>query len=108
MKKLKITYTEIYKVKKTYCDEFDLSDSVKWKSLLDKARKRNDCDFFLKVFPTEPSENLEDWLHLYHFLNADEYTQKVEVNDESGDEPVFEQLWSIQKQDGSVLIEDWF
>jgi hypothetical protein len=107
MKKLKILYSEIHKVKQTYADEIDLNDSVKWKSLIDKVRNRSDCDFILNLLPTEPSDKLENWLFLYHFINADEYTQKVSVQDESRNYSFFEQEWSIQDSDGLILIEDW-
>jgi hypothetical protein len=107
MKKLKILYSEINKVKQTYSDEIDLNDSVKWKSLIDKVRSRFDCDFILNLLPAEPSDRLGDWLFLYHFINADEYTQKVSVQDENQKYSCFEQEWSIQDSDGSILIEDW-
>lgn len=105
MKNLKILYSEIYKVKQTYSDEIDLNDSVKWKSLMDKVRDRFDCDSILNLLPAEPSDKLEDWLFLYHFINADEYTQKVSAQNESRNNSFFEQEWLIQDSDGSILME---
>jgi hypothetical protein len=107
MTKLKIFYTETHRVKKTYVAEIDLSSAAKWTALIEKVRSRiGDDDFVLDDFPVEPSENLDDWLFLYQFLNADEYSKEIEGSDSSKNEVDCERAWSIQNQKGEVLVAD--
>ena len=106
MTKLKIFYTEIHRVRKTYVEEIDLSSSTQWTALIEKVRSRIDDDFVLDDLPIEPSENLDDWLFLYQFLDADEYSQKIEdavANENALD---CEREWSIQNTKGKVLLSD--
>lgn len=107
MTKLKIFYTEIHRVKKTYVEEIDLSSATQWTALIEKVRSRiGDDDFALDDFPVEPSENLDDWLFLYQFLDADEYSQKIETAVEIENPMDCEREWSIQDQKGEVLLTD--
>ncbi|MBJ7280050.1 MAG: hypothetical protein JHD08_05650 [Candidatus Nanopelagicales bacterium] len=107
MTKLKIFYTEIHRVKKTYVEEIDLSSATQWTALIEKVRSRiGDDDFVLDDFPVEPSENLDDWLFLYQFLNADEYSKQIEGSDSSNNEADCEREWSIQNKKGEVLLSD--
>ena len=107
MTKLKIFYSEIHKVKKTYVEEIDLSSATQWTALIEKVRSLIDDDFLLDDLPIEPSENLSDWLFLYHqFLNADEYSKEIEGSDSSKNESDCERAWSIQNQKGEVLVAD--
>ena len=106
MTKLKIIYSEIHSVTKIYADEIDLTDTAQWKSLIEKVRSRIDDDSILDDLPVEPSDNLEDWLILYYFLNADEYPQKVDVAAEIENPFGCERQWEIQNQAGEILIED--
>lgn len=96
MTKLKIFYTEIHRVKKTYVDEIDISSATQWTALIAKVRSRIDDDSVLDDLPIEPSENLDDWLFLYQFLNADEYSQKIEVAVGIEKPLDCEREWSIQ------------
>ena len=107
MTKLKIFYSEIHKVKKTYVEEIDLSSATQWTALIEKVRSRiGDDDFVFDDFSAEPSENLDDWLFLYQFLNADEYSKEIEGSDSSKNESDCERAWSIQNQKGEVLVAD--
>jgi hypothetical protein len=106
MTKLKIFYTEIHKVKKTYVEEIDLSSAAQWTALIEKVRNLIDDDFVLDDLPIEPSENLEDWLFLYQFLDSAEYSKEIEDSDSSKNEADCEREWSIQNQKGEVLIAD--
>ena len=107
MTKLKIFYTETHRVKKTYVAEIDLSSAAKWTALIEKVRSRiGDDDFVLDDFPVEPSENLDDWLFLYQFLSANEYSKEIECSDSSKNEADCEREWSIQNQKGEVLLSD--
>ena len=106
MTKLKIFYTEIHRVRKTYVEEIDLSSCTQWTALIEKVRSRIDDDFVLDDLPNEPSENLEDWLFLYQFLDGDEYPQKIEDSDASGNPLDCEREWSIQNSKGEVLLSD--
>ncbi len=106
MTKLKIIYTEIHRVKKTYVQEIDLSSATQWTALIEKVRSRIDDNFVLDDLPVEPSENLEDWLFLYQFLNADEYSQKTEAAVEIENPMDCEREWSIQNHKGKVLLSD--
>ena len=106
MTKLKIFYTEIHKVKKTYVEEIDLSSAAQWTALIEKVRNLIDDDFVLDDLPIEPSENLSDWLFLYQFLNADEYSKEIEGSDSSKNEADCERAWSIQNKKGEVLVAD--
>ena len=108
MKNLKIVYTETHQVKKIYVEEIDLRSSTQWKSLIDKVRSRIDDDSYIEDLPTEASDNLEDWLSLFYFLNADEYSQKVEAEDEIETSVICEREWSIQNQVGEILIQDFY
>jgi hypothetical protein len=106
MTKLKIIYTEIHRFKKTYVQEIELSSATHWTALIEKVRSRIDDDFVLDDLPVEPSENLEDWLFLYQFLNADEYSQKTEAAVEIENPMDCEREWSIQNHKGKVLLSD--
>jgi hypothetical protein len=107
MTKLKIFYTEIHRVKKTYVEEIDLSSATQWTALIEKVRSRiGDDDFVLDDFSVEPSENLDDWLFLYQFLSANEYSNEIEDSDSSKNETDCERAWSIQNQKGEVLVAD--
>jgi len=107
MTKLKIFYTEIHRVKKTYAEEIDLSSATQWTTLIEKVRSRiGDDDFVLDDFPVEPSENLDDWLFLYQFLNANEYSQNIENAVEIENSMDCEREWSIQNHNGKVLLAD--
>ena len=107
MTKLKIFYTEIHRVKKTYVEEIDLSSSKQWTELIEKVRSRiGEDDFVLDDFPIEPSENLDDWLFLYQFLDSAEYSKEIEDPDSSKNEDNCEREWSIQNQKGDVLLAD--
>ena len=107
MTKLKIFYTEIHRVKKTYVEEIDLSSATQWTALIEKVRSRiGDDDFVLDDFPVAPSENLDDWLFLYQFLYTADYSKEIEDSDSSKNEADCEREWSIQNQKGEVLIAD--
>lgn len=106
MTKLKILYTEIHRIKKTYVEEIDLSSSTQWTALIEKVRNRIGDDFVLDDLPIEPSENIEDWLFLYQFLDGGEYSQKNESLDSSKNDADCEREWSIQNQKGEVLLSD--
>lgn len=106
MTKLKIFYTETHRVKKTYVEEIDLSSAAQWTALIEKVRTRIDDDFVLDDLPSEPSENLDDWLFLYQFFDGDEYSQKIERIDSSKNDADCERKWSIQNQKGEVLLSD--
>lgn len=77
MTNLKIIYTEIHKVRKTYTEEFDLSSSTQQTAFIEKVRNRIDDDFILDELPSKPSKKLDDWLFLYQFLDADKYFKKL-------------------------------
>ena len=47
MTKLKIFYTEIHRVKKTYVEEIDLSSAAQWTALIEKVRNLIDDEFVL-------------------------------------------------------------
>ena len=106
MTKLKIIYTEIHRVKKTYFEEIDLSSTAQWTGLIEKVRSRIDDDSIIKDLPDEPSDNLEYWLFLYQFLNAHEYSKEIEDSDRSKNEADCEREWLIQNNKGDVLIAD--
>lgn len=106
MTKLKIFYTEIHRVRKTYVEEIDLSSSIQWTALIEKVRSRIEDDFVLDDLPIEPSENLDDWLFLYQFLDADEYSQKIEDAVANGNPLDCERAWSIRNPKGKVLLSD--
>jgi len=106
MTKLKIIYTEIHRVKKTYVEEIDLSSTAQWTGLIEKVRSRIDDDSIIKDLPDEPSDNLEYWLFLYQFLNAHEYSKEIEDSDRSKNEADCEREWLIQNNKGDVLIAD--
>lgn len=107
MTKLKIFYTEIHRVSKTYVEEIDLSSTTQWTALIEKVRGRiGDDDFVLDDFPVEPSENLDDWLFLYQFLSANDYNKEIECSGSSKNEAYCEREWSIQNQKGEVLLSD--
>lgn len=106
MTKLKILYTEIHRIKKTYVEEIDLSSSTQWTALIEKVRSRIDDDFVLDDLPIEPSENLDDWLFLYQFLDADEYSQRIEDAVANENPLDCEREWSIQNPKGKVLLSD--
>ena len=80
MTNLKIIYSEIHSVTKIYADEIDLTNTAQWKALIEKVRSRIDDDSILDDLPVEPSDNLEDWLLLYYFLDAEERTHVMVVN----------------------------
>ena len=103
MTKLKIFYTEIHKVKKTYVEEIDLSSATQWTALIQKVRSRiGDDDFVLDDFPVAPSENLDDWLFLYQFLYSADYSKEIEDSDSSKNEADCEREWSIKNQAGEI------
>jgi hypothetical protein len=106
MTKLKIFYTEIHRVKKTYVEEIDLSSAAQWTALIEKVRNLIDDEFVLDDLPIEPSENLDDWLFLYQFLDSAEYSKEIEDSDSSKNEDNCEREWSIQNQKGDVLLAD--
>ena len=106
MTKLKIFYTEIHRVKKTYVEEIDLSSAAQWTALIEKVRNLIDDEFVLDDLPIEPSENLDDWLFLYQFLDSAEYSKEIECSDSSKNEADCEREWSIQNQKGEVLLSD--
>ena len=106
MTNLKIIYSEIHSVTKIYADEIDLTDTAQWKALIEKVRSRIDDDSILDDLPVEPSDNLEDWLFLYYFLNADEYRQKVDVAAQIENPFSCEREWVIQNRAGEILISD--
>ena len=106
MTKLKIFYTEIHRVKKTYVEEIDLSSAAQWTALIEKVRNLIDDEFVLDDLPIEPSENLDDWLFLYQFLDSAEYSKEIEDPDSSKNEDNCEREWSIQNQKGDVLLAD--
>jgi hypothetical protein len=106
MTKLKIIYTEIHRVKKTYVDEIDLSSTAQWTALIKKVRSRIDDDSIIEDLPDDPSDNLEYWLFLYQLLSAHEYSNEIEDSDNSKNDSHFEREWSIQNQKGDVLIAD--
>jgi hypothetical protein len=107
MTKLKIFYTEIHRVKKTYVEEIDLSSATQWTALIEKVRSRiGDDDFVLDDFPIEPSENLDDWLFLYQFLYSDEYSQTMNAVGQIDNPFDCEREWSIQNKKGEVLLSD--
>ena len=106
MTKLKIFYNEIHRVKKTYVEEIDLSSPTQWTALIEKVRSRIDDDFVLDDLPIEPSENLDDWLFLYQFLDADEYSQRIEDAVANENPLDCEREWSIQNPKGKVLLSD--
>ena len=106
MTNLKIIYSEIHSVTKIYADEIDLTDTAQWKALIEKVRSRIDDDLILDDLPVEPSDNLEDWLFLYYFLNADEYRQKVDVAAQIENPFSCEREWVIQNRAGEILISD--
>ncbi|NBS75158.1 MAG: hypothetical protein EBS66_16965 [Betaproteobacteria bacterium] len=107
MSNLKIVYTEFHKIVESYTSEIDLSSSAQWTALIEKVRSRiDDDDSVLDDFPTEPSDNLEDWLFLYFFLNPEEYSQKIDLTGKINIPLRCERVWSIQNQAGEILIED--
>jgi hypothetical protein len=106
MNKLKIFYTETHRVKKTYVEEIDLSSPTQWTALIEKVRSRIDDDFVLDDLPIEPSKNLDDWLFLYQFLDADEYSKKIEDAVANENPLDCEREWSIQNTKGKVLLSD--
>ena len=106
MTKLKIFYTEIHRVKKTYVEEIDLSSAAQWTALIEKVRNLIDDEFVLDDLPIEPSENLDDWLFLYQFLDSAEYSKEIEDPDSSKNEDNCEREWSIQNLKGDVLLAD--
>ena len=107
MTNLKIIYTEIHRVKKTYVDEIDISSATQWTALIEKVRSRiGDDDFVLDDFPVEPSENLDDWLFLYQFLYSGEYSQTIDGVGTIENPFDCEREWSIQNQKGEVLLSD--
>ena len=106
MTNLKIIYTEIHRYKKTFINEIDVNSQEQWTALLEKVRARIDDDSILDDLPVEPSDDLEDWLFLYYFLNADEYPQKIDVAAEIKNPFGCEREWEIQNQAGEILIED--
>lgn len=106
MTKLKIFYTETHRVKKTYVEEIDLSSAAQWTALIEKVRTRIDDDFVLDDLPSEPSENLDDWLFLYQFLYSDEYSQTIDGVGMTENQFDCEREWSIQNQNGEVLLSD--
>ena len=108
MTKLKIFYTEIHRVKKTYVEEIDLSSAAQWTALIEKVRNLIDDEFVLDDLPIEPSENLDDWLFLYQFLDSAEYSKEIEDSDSSKNEDNCEREWSIQNQKGDVLLADQY
>ena len=106
MTKLKIFYTEIHRIKKTYVEEIDLSSAAQWTALIEKVRNLIDDEFVLDDLPIEPSENLDDWLFLYQFLDSAEYSKEIEDPDSSKNEDNCEREWSIQNLKGDVLLAD--
>ena len=74
--------------------------------MIEKVRNLIDDDFVLNDLPIELSENLEDWLILYQFLDSAEYSKEIEDSDSSKNEADCEREWSIQNQKGEVLIAD--
>jgi hypothetical protein len=107
MTNLKIIYTEIHRVKKTYVKEIDLSSATQWTALIEKVRSRiGEDDLVLDDLPIEPSENLDDWLFLYQFLYADEYSQTIDAVGEIENPLDCEREWSIQNLKGDVLLAD--
>ena len=108
MTNLKIVYTETHHVKKIYVEKIDLSSATQWTSLIEKVRSRIDDDSYIDDLPIEPSDNLEDWLSLFYFLNADEYSQKVEAEVKIENPLICEREWSIQNQAGEILIQDCY
>lgn len=108
MKNLKIVYTETHHVKKLYVEKIDPTSLTQWASLIEKVRSRIDDDSFIDDLPTEPSDDLEDWLTLFYFLDADDYSQKVESEAEIEKSLICEREWSIKNQDGEILIQDFY
>ena len=106
MTNLKIIYSETHRVKKIYADEIDPTHVAQWTALIEKVRSCIDDDSILDDLPVEPSDELEDWLFLYYFLNADEYPQKIDIAAEIENPFVCERAWAIQNQAGEILIED--
>ena len=106
MTKLKIIYSEIHSVTKIYADEIDLTNTAKWKALIEKVRSSIDDDSILDDLPVEPSDDLEDWLLLYYFLDAEDYHQKVGLAVEIEKPFTCEREWVIQNQTGEILISD--
>jgi hypothetical protein len=107
MSNLKIVYTKFHEIVESYTSEINLSSTAQWLALIEKVRSRiDDDDSVLDDFPTEPSDNLEDWLFLYFFLNPDEYSQKIDVAGKVNTPSFCERVWSIQNQAGEILIED--
>lgn len=107
MSNLKIVYTKFHKIVESYTSEIDLSSSAQWTALIAKVRSRiDDDDSVLDDFPIEPSDNLEDWLFLYFFLNPEEYSQKIDLTCKINIPSLCERVWSIQNQAGEILIED--
>ncbi len=60
MSKLKIFYTEIYRFKKAYVVEIDLSTATQLIALIEKVWSRIVDEFVRDDFPIELSENLDD------------------------------------------------
>jgi hypothetical protein len=110
MEKLKIVYTETFKVHKTYVEEIDLKDSKQWNSLIEKARSNPLLDeFFFHFLPAEPSLDIQDWLHLYTALNGADYDKQIHEPLEKIDNNSYcEQEWVIQNQNGEVLASDYY
>ena len=106
MTNLKIIYSEIRKVKRIYSDEIDLTDTAQWTALIEKVRSRTGDDSIVDDLPVEPSDNLEDWLLLYYFLDAEDYHQKVGLAVEIEKPFTCEREWVIQNQTGEILISD--
>jgi len=107
MSNLKIVYTKFHEIVESYTSEINLSSSAQWLALIEKVRSRiDDEDSVLDDMPIEPSDNLEDWLFLYFFLNPDEYSQKIDVAGKINKPSFSEQVWSIQNQAGEILIEE--
>jgi hypothetical protein len=106
MTNLKIIYSETHRVKKIYADEIDPTNVAQWTALIEKVRSCIDDDSILDDLPVEPSDELEDWLFLYYFLNPEDYPQKVDVAAEIENRFNCEREWSIQNQAGEIFIQD--
>lgn len=107
MTNLKIIYSEIRSVKKIYSDEIDFTNRAQWTALIEMVRSRTGDDSIVDDLPVEPSDNLEDWLLLYYFLDADDYHQKVGLAVEIEKPFACEREWVIQNQTGEILTSDW-
>ena len=100
----KVKQKLIQKVIQIYWEEIDTGDQVKWESLIDRLRFSGVDDDFLDSFPSEASQDPDEWFELYEALDCSEYENQDSDHWESDIAGTTEYQYELFDSDDNQLV----